>query len=261
MGKRRVFTTLPTTVLADTRLSALDLRCLAAIAMRDGMSKVKGTGGGCYARLATLSADVGTDVTCFSRSVSRLCKWGYVSKEPQQGDKRRYTLRVDYDEPDEIVDQSANQLVDEPANQSAEIVDCGDGRNGGSLRDTEDHYSSLREELDSVETDKLNSPKGRHSVFEAFAPPKKDRPEGLAGRWPVLGPHLPANLETLSLGAQVARIEKAFGAINRDPLRMGDHEREQVLATIRDSAECCVGGEQEAVGQQAQRLEEEMMVW
>ena len=96
MAKPREFTTVPARAIADTRLTALDLRALMAIAIHDGMSTVKGAGPGCYAKLSTLAELARTDISNLSKALSRLIKFGYVIREPQQNDKRRNTHRVIY---------------------------------------------------------------------------------------------------------------------------------------------------------------------
>jgi len=66
VSAKRFFTTLPIEALGDRDLTALDLRCLGAIASYDGMSMVKGKGGGCFAKQAKVAALANTDATNFS---------------------------------------------------------------------------------------------------------------------------------------------------------------------------------------------------
>ena len=281
MGKARVFTTLPVRMIADARPTALDIRCAAAIALRDGMSQLKGKGGGCYAKLATLADDANTDITNFSKSLSRLVKWGYVLREPQQMDKRRHTLRIAYSDADEV-GEPTNNKVGEAANNPAEIVGNeggfdpeivgeADSKNGSFSRETCGHYSSLREELDSVETGELNSLKGRtlRRVDQEIARNGRPDPSGISkanSAEAVLSDegfstHLPKNLEALPIGAQVARYEAAFNAIGRDPDKLNRDERAKLNHFLHDISETFLGGDQDAVAQQAARLLEETMVY
>lgn len=223
----RTFTTLPARAIADTSLTALDLRCLAVIALHDGMSGPKGAGGGCFAKNATLAALVRTDVTNFSKSLARLIRLGYVAREPQVMDKRRFTLRVQYPADDswrndqqsdaEEVGQPTNdqrEIVGEEANHPAEIVGDGERENGGFSKGIGRDYIPLNGELHSVETDKLNSPKGR-IVADAR------RPAGIICQ-------LPDGFNSLPMGARVAKIEAAFGALDRDPDAIPESEREKL---------------------------------
>lgn len=178
----RFFTTLPSAVIGDDSLTALDIRCLAVIALHDGMSGFKGTGAGCYAKNITLARLARTDATNFSKSLTKLIRAGYVVREPQLYDKRRFTLRVVYPDdnswrPDQ---QMGGEIVGDAANDQSEIVGEGtiyppkvvgeaDSRNGSFSRQTDRHYISLNEEIDFVETSKINSAKRRDVHFEDFA--------------------------------------------------------------------------------------------
>lgn len=268
MAKPRAFTTLPVAMIADMELTALDLRVAAVIALHDGMSAVKGKGGGCYAKNQTLADLVRTDPTNFSKSLSRLIGKGYVTREPQLMDKRRFTLRVQYpaddswrvDQPSgERVDAHTGEIVGEPAKPEPEIVGDADSKNGGFSRQTARHYISLKEELDSVETGELNSTKWRSPVLLQAAD-KRETPEGGSGRVSIWA-HLPANIERLNLGAQVAKIETAFNAIGRDADRIEQGERERLNSWLYDIFETCAGTDQEATSQQANRLLDEIGIY
>ena len=174
MGKPREFTTLPARAIADQRLSGLELRCLAVISMHDGMSLARGTGAGCFASAATLASLVRTDVTNWSKAVSRLVALGYIVREPQQMDRRRFTLRVLFGDDDSWrndqlfppadrpgkVGGSTNQRaakVGQATNEPAEIVGDGEGENGGISSGNGSQYISLNEELHSDKTEEINS--------------------------------------------------------------------------------------------------------
>jgi hypothetical protein len=256
MGKPRVFTTLPAAMIGDPRPTALDIRCAAAIALHDGMSTLKGKGAGCYARHSTLAAEAKTDVTNFSKSLSRLIAWGYVLREPQLMDKRRFTLRIAYPDPAEIVGEEAPQIVGEA-----------EAANGGFSRETDRHYSSLKEELHSVETEKLNSSEEADICMSASSfgidlkaqeAEERDSAEaGLGSNWSFAA-SLPPNWANLPAGAQVAKVEDAFANIGRDPERIASREREAFATWLSDTAEACWD---EPHGQQAQRLFEEINGW
>lgn len=250
----RIFTTLPCPAIRDTRLTALDLRSMAAIALHDGMSAVSGKGGGCYARNATLAAFVGTDPTNFSKALSRLIRFGYVTREPQLMDKRRFTLRVQYPDKDswpndqQTPPQSGDEtseIVGDAANLPPQIVGEAEGESGGFSKENDEHYISLKEELDSVETEELDSLKGRHFDFSKLKPPKGGLPRV------SLKPHLPANFDGLTSTAQVPAIERALKAIGCDPQLIDSDEREEITALLWTISEAFAG---EPTGHQAGRL-------
>lgn len=168
----RKFYCLPTRAMLDPSLTALDHRVLGVISIHDGMSLLKGTGGGCYASYGTLTKIAGCDYTNFGRSVSKLIKAGYLSREPQLMDKRRFTLRVIYSG---IVDETNNKIVDETNNETdqkiqktgeivgeintkdPEIVGDEESESVGNQPETNGHYISLNEELHFVETREIDS--------------------------------------------------------------------------------------------------------
>lgn len=267
----RFFTTLPARTIADTRPTALDLRCLAVIALHDGMSKVSGKGGGCYAKHSTLASEVGTDVSNFSKSLSRLLSWGYVAREPQLFDKRRFTLRVIYDHDDTWrTDQpSPPEIVGEAAPAEPEIVGDAESGNGGVLPRIDRHYISLNEELHSDKSEELNSPKGRQ--LENCAQPdrtakdfgidlkaERDTAKAGLGKGLSLRPHLPHNILDLDPVAQLAKFEKAFGMIGRDADALTPTERESWATWLYGLSD---DFHDDPIGQQAQRLYEEVAQW
>ncbi|KXU29943.1 hypothetical protein A0J57_18145 [Sphingobium sp. 22B] len=179
---KRTFGCLPRRIFSDPAPSALDIRFCGAIALHDGMSLVKGKGGGCFASMKTLSEEVGCDYTSGSRSLSRLLRWGYVVREPQLYDKRKFTLRVVYDGADSLQDRQPSDeqevgevanddpaIVSEPANNPAEIVGRDFAETRGNLPKTPQHYISLNEEIDFEESNELNSAKRRGGDFEDFS--------------------------------------------------------------------------------------------
>ncbi len=120
--------------------------------MHDGMSLKKGTGRGCYARFATLTAEIGTDPSNLSKSLKRLVEWGYLSEE-RQSDRRCKAYRVIFDPvtPCNVTRDSWRN----DQQSSPEIVGNGESGNGGNPPQTEQHYTSLKG-LDFSE-EKLNS--------------------------------------------------------------------------------------------------------
>lgn len=287
MTKPREFTTMPARAIADTRLTALDLRCLGAIALHDGMSLVRGTGAGCYARSSVLAEMARTDISNFSKAVSRLIKLGYVVKEPQQTDRRRYTLRVIYGdddswrtdqqssrpEPSEIVGELTNhrsEIVGEPTNDSPEIVGEAAIKNGSFSRKTGSQYISLNEEIDFGEPKEINSEESAQRAFSAprhgcqpigeiiSSPSEKNGAETPADQQWKLTQHLPKDYDLLPDGAKVARFEEAFRKINRDPRKMDGGERETFANFLYEIAEV-YHGENDAISNQAYRLWEEVV--
>lgn len=163
MAKNRAFTTLPVAAIGDDRLHAVDLRVLAAIALHDGMSLVRGTGGGCYAKHKTLAEEVGIDYARFSKSLRRLREFGYVQVEEQSHDRRRKTMRVPYPKDGsrpaapEIVGAGDNHLVDMVDNETGEIVvkrESGKPANSGVSKPL---IYSVKQELDLAEAREIDS--------------------------------------------------------------------------------------------------------
>jgi len=255
MGKPRPFTTLPASTIADTSLTALDMRCLAAIAYHDGMSASRGTGGGCYARNDTLAALVRTDTTNFSKCLSKLIRLGYVTREPQLSDKRRFTLRVQYPTDDswrtdqqstpEKIGQLANnggEIVGEATNRTPKVVGDSEGGNGSFSNETSQQYISLNEEIDFEESNEINSENRRDfAVAQRSGNDFRD--------------HLPSSFGSLTLPAKLSHLERAWKAIDRDPARMTDADFNQVTGWLQTLADV---DDDENVRQQAARLYEEM---
>lgn len=153
MAKRHFYTG-SVRVISDARLSGLDHRTYACLSMHDGMSLKKGSGRGCYATFATLTAAIGCDASNLSKSIKRLVEWGYITEE-RQIDRRRKTYRVVFDFPEGW--RNDQQSIDgETANNLAEIVGLGECENGGNPPWDDPHYSSLKG-LDTLERDKLDS--------------------------------------------------------------------------------------------------------
>lgn len=274
---QRKFTTLPSRACCDTGLSALDLRCLAVISLYDGMSSARGRGAGCYARHDTLARTVGTDATNFSKALARLIERGYVVREQQAQDRRRSTLRVQFDPADSCPDDqpyseataqtwrkdqvtaagseddigggvidatdpaSGEQIVDAGANDTEEMVGPGDSGNGSFSGATARDYISLNEKLDP---DK--SACGKDLVSRHVAP---SRPST------SLRAHLPPNFDALPSGARVSKLEKAFNRVGRDPSAISATDRLEFVRDLYAIAEAKMGT---PAGEQAQRLFEEM---
>jgi DNA-binding MarR family transcriptional regulator len=151
MPRERLFFTGSTRIISDPRPSGLDLRVYACVSLHDGMSLLKGTGRGCYATFATLTAEIGCDAANLSRSLKRLVEWGYLTEE-RQTDRRRKTYRVTFESAEswQVRQRSA-------VHQTLEIVGNALSENGANLPQTDQHYSSLKG-LD-LPKDKLDSSK------------------------------------------------------------------------------------------------------
>jgi hypothetical protein len=171
---KRTFFCNPRRIIRDSRPAALHHRVLGAVALHDGMSLVKGKGGGCYASYKTLAAEVGCDYTNFSKAITSLIRWGYLVREPQILDRRKFTLRVVYDAEDswsidqhsnrDIVGEQTNDLtkiVGQNTTNNAEIVGRKISESRRNLPKTASHYISLKEELDFEESNEIDSAKLR----------------------------------------------------------------------------------------------------
>jgi DNA-binding MarR family transcriptional regulator len=178
----------PVRIFDDPRPAALDFRTLACVSMHDGMSLKKGSGRGCYATFATLTAELGCDASNLSKSLKRLVEWGYLSEE-RQVDRRRKTYRVIFDG-ENSWRNGQQSLVGETANEPPEIVGNAESRNGGNPLQDEQHYSSLKG-LDASEEEKLDSAEAAR--FAARGSPEKISFEE-------------------NVGAQLAMLERALKA-------------------------------------------------
>lgn len=284
---KRAFSTVPTRAIGDDRLSALDLRALIAISIFDGMSQFKPNKPGCYASAATLAAMVGVDITSFSRALSRLTKLGYVMRERQQSDRRRQTLRVVFIEgdtwqngqlsADQLVDETANdcpELVDGAANYPAEIVDIAKSESRRNPPKTQPQYIPLNGEIDpnesggidSVET--ARSVSARHGVDDlvdsVLGPISatdrqrqasgKDAAKAGLSRGRLIASALPRGL---SEEAWLCRIEKGLQSIEYRIDSWDQQERSQVEARLLIIADDFAG---EQTGHHAERIISEIEV-
>lgn len=201
----RIFTTLPTRAISDSELTGLDLRVLACVSLHDGMSLLKGKGAGCYVSNANLAALVGCDYTSLSKSLSRLRDRGYLVQERQADDKRMITFRVPFPAcngwRDGQLSRAAQtpaksaaprpdttELVGEDANGFGEIVGRENPESRQNLPKTASQYIPLKGELDSVETEEIDSPEGARLTTRGLGE----------------GERVP------SIGEQLARFERAF---------------------------------------------------
>jgi DNA-binding MarR family transcriptional regulator len=284
VGKAREFTTAPVRAIADTRLTALELRALLVIAEHDGMSLVKGSGAGCYAKLATLAERLGTDISNFSKAVSRLVKLGYVLKQPQK-DGRRATLRVIYEAADswrvdqqspagttsKMVGEATNnqaENVGEFANYPAEIVGDDVFEPRRNPPKTAPHYTPLRGELDVAkqgtrffETAHREDFAPRHEQDNGFANSgsgsRKDPAEaGHPGGVSILA-QLSRHFTKLSPDAQLCRFEDELRAIGRDLSVLSEREQAHWSRWLLHMSSERLGS---SAGEQAFRLYEEVAI-
>lgn len=136
--------------------------------MHDGMSLPKRTGMGCYAKLATIAREVGSDISNVSKSLKRLVEWEYLTEE-RQSDGRRKAYRVRFDSAEdwrnrqesqqEKVGEAANDSSCGPLSNDAEFV--GDGNVLALVKQEkiDAHYISLKG-LEPSEEGELDSPEG-----------------------------------------------------------------------------------------------------
>lgn len=253
----RIFTTLPSAVIGDTSLTALDIRCLAVISLHDGMSGVKRSGGGCYARNDTLAKLARTDATNFSKSLTKLIRAGYVAREPQVMDKRRSTLRVLYPEDNSWRDDQVSppEIVGEDADPNPEVVGDGYSENGSFSRQTEEHYISLNEEIDFVETRKGNSTKWPLSGNSSLPWQRNPAKAGL-GRVSLKAQMSP-KFDSMDSAAQVGQIQRAFATMGYDASQMSRQERDEIASLLYNIHDCYAD---QPFGQQAHRLYEAITV-
>lgn len=272
MGKPRLFSTAALTAMNDPELTGLDWRVYLWVSLHDGMSLLKGKGAGCYASNLTLFAKAQCNYAAGCRSLSKLVSRGLLIRETLG---RTTAYRVTFPTPDML--QAGNLSS---AGHVAEAQCEPPGHVAVRLRQDADYageppqdYIPLRGELDSVETGKLNSSEEARFDNAQFLPSgelsakslgidlsvrgKEAAEAGLSSQW-ALAPYLPHNLTSLPPGAQVAKIESAFGKIGRDPERMHSRERSVFGEWLTEVAEA---HNDEPFGQQAQRLSEEIMQW
>lgn len=262
MASGRNFTTIPCRAISDSALTGLDLRVLAVISKYDGMSLWPGRGGaGCFAKHSKLAAEVGVDVTSFSRALNRLLDAGYIRKEIPDADKRRFTLRVVPDtdrhgpiDLSEILDESANncggivdgqddnpaEKLDEPANQ---IVDMGDPEIVGFLPVSADPYKN--HSLDSAEAGKDSAEAAR---LEGASHVQAD-----FSNWQIIC-GLPSNFHKLAVGGQLGAFERALRKVdtNRIPTAEAKAAENWLLGVMDDF---CLD---DVIGPWAQRLFEHL---
>lgn len=280
MAKPRTFTTLPARAIGDNRLTALDLRCLAAISLHDGRSLAGGKGGGCYAKYSTLAAMVQTDMTNFSKVVSRLIKLEYLVSEKQQTDRRRTTLRVLPDSDDswradqpsapDIVGETTNDLssvVGEMTNHTAEIVGDGEHKNGSFSKQIALQKTSLKrgnrfrrnEEINSSEEAQRDFIAPRCGGFDSSKDGQHEAGKVSADTSVIrvsIYPLLPRSFPKLSLNVRLIKFEEAFEKIGRNAEVLEDEERDSWSSQL---AAICSKYGGEPIGHHAERLLEEVM--
>lgn len=202
---KRFFYCLPVAAISDARLTAMDHRILGVVALHDGMSSVKGGGGGCYASYQTLTKIVGCDYTNFGRSVSKLIQLGYLSRDPQILDKRKFTLRVIYTgldscQPDQLPNEQPANVVGETDNDIPEIVGRENFETRADLPETDEHYIPLNGELYLAEARKQTPLNG--------APLEKSRRLGNGSAWERQAPINPETATSANIGGLISRFER-----------------------------------------------------
>lgn len=256
-GKIRTFTTLPVAAIGDDRLHAVDIRVLAAIALHDGMSLVRGTGGGCYAKHKTLAEEVGIDYARFSKSLRRLREFGYVQVEEQSHDRRRKTMRVPYPKDGsrpvapELVVTSDNHLVDMVDNETGEIVVKRESENPANPGVSKPLIYSVKQELDLAEARELDSIEMAHrgdagcsqedvsNLVKAtigsigHRTNRKELPTSGINLYDLL----PDSWPRLETRARMAHLERALKQIDKDVSRLLPDHANAVLHTLRKAAD------------------------
>lgn len=271
-GKVRTFTTLPVAAIGDDRLHAVDLRVLAAIALHDGMSLVRGTGGGCYAKHKTLAEEVGIDYARFSKSLRRLREFGYVQVEEQSNDRRRKTMRVPYPKDGsrpigpEIVVTSDNHLVDMVDNETGEIVVKRESENPANPGIPKPLIYSVKQGIDSEESGELDSIEMAHrtdagcdqdvsrmvnAIVGGLA--TKAKKKELPSSEIRLRDLVPASYEGMTLDAKLACLERGLKSIGYDDSRLDADTHEYVQRFLIETYEDFHGGEGTA-GYRAERI-------
>lgn len=276
-GKVRAFTTLPVAAIGDDRLHAVDLRVLAAIALHDGMSLVRGTGGGCYAKHKTLAEEVGIDYARFSKSLRRLREFGYVQVEEQSHDRRRKTMRVPYPKDGsrpvapELVASSDNQLVDVVDNETGEIVVKRESENPANPGLSKPPIYSVKQELDLAEAREIDSIEMAHRddagcnqedvsrLVKATIGSVGHRVKGkeLPSSGIFLRSLVPDSFRDLSVDAKLAHLERAFQRIDWNDSRLIQSDSDLIRAWLESVSDEHLGGEGSA-GPRAQRMLERL---
>ena len=94
------FAPVPPRAIGDSRLTGLELRVLACIALHDRLSGPRQAGRGCIAGNARLAAMIGCDYSRLSTAITKLVKLGYVEREPDPQNRKGRIYRVVYNPTD-----------------------------------------------------------------------------------------------------------------------------------------------------------------
>lgn len=246
MAGKPLFAAIPLRAIGDRELTDGDIRVLASIAAFDRLSHSKGKGQGAWASHRLMSGWIDRNYSNFSATVNKLIKAGYLVREPRETDKRQHTYRIVYTDDDRLpkaedfVLPEANHLREIVCPETGEVqkVVCPDPQSShGNHEETCPEYIPQSGERYSVETGERNSAK-RRVVSDAR------RPAGIICQ-------LADGFNDLPTGAQVAKVEAAFAALDRDPSAIPDDERklltDWLLSTWDDFPD-------EPFGRQAERL-------
>lgn len=262
---------MPNRVFVDPRPSALCFRLLGLYSHHDRMSLTRRAGDGCYVSNKTLCDRLGCDYTTLIKLRSSLRDWGYITLEPRRGGKRLEVVRVI---PDHLADPKCwpfdqcfigfqaletwgitpskvgeiakvwAKKVAETPNFAPKIVGDTISETHENLPKTDTQYIPRRGETYLSEERKDNPLKWRDVAVAR-------RPAGIICQ-------LPDGFNDLPMGARVAKVEAAFGALDRDVDAIPADERKKVsdwLYSISDEFH------DQPYGQQAQRLYEEIYTY
>jgi hypothetical protein len=96
--------------------------------------------------------------------VNRLLALGYLEREPLATDRRKFTYRVIYTSGDSLPSSKglSAEIVCSDTNEDGGIVCRAPELSGCNETETDSQYISRREEIDSVETGKIDSVEAAH---------------------------------------------------------------------------------------------------
>lgn len=185
------FAPLPPRAIADDRLSGLDLRVLACIALHDRMSGKLKKGQGCTAGNRTLATEIGCDYSRLSACITKLGTLGYVEKTAHPLNRRQRVYRVIYTDDDSSFVKGESLP---PRKQKPDIV----------CQDFEDVQpdQGLTDVNIFRETEKIFRRNGERNS------PEGARPFGLA---------MPAKVGNGNEGSAIAQFERVWKQGERNP--------------------------------------------
>ena len=274
MAKPRNFSTASVSAMHDPKLNAQDWRIYLWVSLHDGRSLVRGSGGGCFASNNTIFAEAKVaNYSSGCRSLSTLVERGHLVREKRG---RATVYRVPFSDADNFADDLHGCNISSPHEAAAEspTIGCeaasnaetigynGSSETRGNQPKTDQDYSPLSGELDSVETGRINSVETAQrasraarreeyspgpdddehfleSAYRANTPGKeKDCAEAPLGRENMIEPLLPRSFWTLPQGAQLVHLDAALNELGSRVDDLMDAERDawaELLVGIWDA--------------------------